>query len=265
MEVWQKLDNKEMAIVEQRKQQLTEHHSEYLQGHPELQDLLNDFLSSTLLNKPDNIFTYARDFFSKFNLAPVRTKPLIVLGPSGVGKSTILTKLMQRFPETFEFSVSTTTRMPRPGEQEGVHYFFVTREEFQQQVEEGKFLEWAEVHLNLYGTSRETVESSMTKGKVCVLDIDVQGALQVYKKGLDCNYIFVMPPSMAELERRLKERSTEDDSGLRVRLRNAAGEIETAKSNPQLFKDFIVNEEVDSAMEEFYHKLTQFYDFLLEL
>jgi guanylate kinase len=265
MEVWQKLDNKEMAIVDQRKQELGEQHSEYLQAHPELQDLLNDFLSSTLLNKPDNIFTYAREFFSKFNLAPVRTKPLIVLGPSGVGKSTMLTRLMQRFPETFEFSVSTTTRAPRPGEQEGVHYFFVTREEFQQQVEEGRFLEWAEVHPNLYGTCRETVESSMTKGKVCVLDIDVQGALQINEKGLDCNYIFVMPPSMAELERRLKERSMEEDSVLRVTLRNAAAEIEKAKSNPQIFKDFIVNEEMDSAVEEFYHKLTQFYDFLLEL
>mmetsp|Transcript_23679 Transcript_23679/g.41950 ORF Transcript_23679/g.41950 Transcript_23679/m.41950 type:complete len:266 (-) Transcript_23679:23-820(-) len=264
MEVWQKLDNKEMAVVEQRKQELEDNHSDYLREHPELQDLLNDFLSSVLLSKPENIFTYAREYFSKFNLSPVRTKPLIILGPSGVGKSTMLTRLMQRFPDAFEFSVSTTTRKLRGAEQHGIHYFFVTREEFQQQVEEGKFLEWAEVHTNLYGTSREAVESIMTRGKICLMDIDVQGALQIYQKGLDCNYIFIMPPSMAELERRLKARSTEDDSVLRVRLRNAAAEIDTAKSNPSIFKDYLVNEDLEVAEEEFFHKITQYYDFLLD-
>lgn len=265
MEVWQKLDNKELAIVELRKQELEERHSEYLREHPELQDLLNDFLSSVLLNKPENIFNYSREYFSKFNLTPVRTKPLIIVGPSGVGKSTILSRLLQRFPDSFEFSVSSTTRKPRAGEIDGVHYSFITKEEFMTQVEEGKFIEWAEVHTNCYGTSREAVESIMSRGKICLLDIDVQGSLQISQKGLDCNYLFIMPPSMAELERRLKERAQEDDSVLRIRLRNAASEIDTAKTNPQIFKEFIVNDDLEVAVEEFYHKITQHYDFLVSV
>lgn len=166
---------------------------------------------------------------------------------------------MQRFPDIFEFSVSATTRQQRPGESDGDHYWFISTEEFQRQVDAGKFLEYAEVHRNMYGTSFETLENIKSRGKVCLLDIDVQGALQIYGKGLEFNSIFIVPPSMTELERRLKIRRTEDDATIARRLANAGQEIQTAKDHPEIFKEFVVNEDLETAVEEFCVKVAGLY------
>ena len=148
----------------------------------------------------------------------------IVSAPSGSGKTTLLQHLLRNF-EDLKFSVSYTTRQSRAGEQNGVDYFFTDRQNFLNMVDRGEFLEWAEFNGQLYGTARDFVERHIESGKDVILDIDVQGARQVKSKIKDATAIFVLPPSFAELERRLKARMLESDEVIRRRLEIAKGEI----------------------------------------
>lgn len=149
----------------------------------------------------------------------------IVSAPSGSGKTTLLQHLLRSFKD-LKFSVSYTTRRPRQGEQNGIDYFFTDRPAFLSMVENGEFLEWAEFNGQLYGTGREFVHEQLEDGKDVILDIDVQGAKQVKSKLKNATAIFVLPPSFAELERRLKARMLEPDDVIRRRLEIAKGEIQ---------------------------------------
>jgi guanylate kinase len=150
---------------------------------------------------------------------------LVVSAPSGAGKTTILRQILAKVPK-LAFSVSHTTRPPRPGERHAIDYFFVKQEEFLEMRDRGAFLEWAEVHSNFYGTSKAAVAEQLARGIDIVLDIDVQGARQVREQSeWRTVSIFIAPPSMAELERRLTMRNTEDLESVRLRLANAAREL----------------------------------------
>ena len=169
----------------------------------------------------------------------------VLSAPSGGGKSTILKKVMADLPGLV-FSVSHTTRTPRPGEENGRDYHFVSREEFLsiQQRQPSGFLEWAEVHGNLYGTSREEVARQLLAGSDVVLDIDVQGALQTLEAA-DPVTVFISPPSLAELEKRLRGRGTESDEDLTLRLENAKKELACRDRYDYL----IVNDRLPEAIE----------------
>ena len=154
-------------------------------------------------------------------------RPVVVCGPSGVGKGTLINKLMAEFPETFGFSVSHTTRAPRPGEEDGVHYHFAEKAEMEAQIANGEFLEYARVHENVYGTSLAAVAAVADQGKICILDIDVQGA-EICKKAasLNARFLFVSPPSV-ELESACAAR---EGSIHAVRMANAAKEMAKPRS-----------------------------------
>jgi guanylate kinase len=156
-----------------------------------------------------------------------RGELFIVSAPSGAGKTTLIGALMAR-PEALdplEFSVSHTTRAPRAGEQDGREYHFVTRERFAGMVDDGRFLEWAEVHGNLYGTSRDEVDPRLERGIDVLLDIDVQGAEQVLARRPEAQSIFVLPPSYEDLERRLRGRALDGDADIARRLDVSLSEI----------------------------------------
>lgn len=178
-------------------------------------------------------------------------QPVVICGPSGVGKGTLIGKLMKDFPEKFGFSVSHTTRNPRVKEIDGVHYHFASRSVMAQEIKDGKFLESAEVHGNLYGTSWAAVEAVADAGKICILDIDVQGAQLVRKSALKATYIFIKPPAPEEeeLERRLRGRGTETEEQIQKRLRGAKQELERAKDTT-LFDHILVNANLDQAYED---------------
>lgn len=159
---------------------------------------------------------------------------LVICGPSGVGKGTLIDMLKQEYPLAFGFSVSHTTRQPRPGEKNGVHYHFVSVEKMEADIKAGKFLEHANVHGNFYGTSIAAVESVRKTGKICILDIDVQGCRQCRKAKLPGTYVFVSPPSFEELEKRLRGRGTETEDKIAKRLANAKGEMD-ARTEAGLF------------------------------
>ncbi|KAF5802217.1 putative guanylate kinase [Helianthus annuus] len=176
-------------------------------------------------------------------------RPLVISGPSGVGKGTLINMLMKEFPSMFGFSVSHTTRAPREKEQNGVHYHFSKRNVMEEDIRNGKFLEHAAVHGNLYGTSIEAVDVVADAGKTCILDIDVQGARSVRESSLEATFVFVCPPSFEELEKRLRARGTETEEQIEKRLRNAKAELEQGRS-PGLFDHVLVNNDLDACYEQ---------------
>lgn len=175
--------------------------------------------------------------------------PVVFAGPSGVGKGTLVKMLMDTYPTLFGFSVSHTTRAPRPGEEDGVHYNFVEKADMEAAIARGDFIEHAAVHTNFYGTSVAAVEKVKSQGKVCILDIDIQGVQSVKKSSLVCKYLFISPPSMADLETRLRGRGTETEEKIQVRMANASQEMEfgTAEGN---FDVILVNDQLDNTFAE---------------
>jgi len=192
-------------------------------------------------------------------------KPVVVCGPSGVGKGTLIDMLMKRFPnEQLGFSVSHTTRPPREGEKDGVHYNFTTVEQIKKDIDAGKFIEYAEVHGKYYGTSVEGVESVQANGKICILDIDVQGAEKVKKSTLKPIYIFIAPPSQEELEKRLRGRGTETEEAIKTRLGNAAKELEYGRTAGNFDRVF-VNANLKSTFEELASAFKEWFPHLNEV
>lgn len=167
----------------------------------------------------------------------------VISAPSGAGKTTLLKPVLEVVP-ALAFSVSHTTRAPRPGEVDGKDYFFVGPGDFAVLRQEGDFLEWAEVHGNCYGTSRRAVETQLASGQDIILDIDVQGAQQLRdRQDLSATFIFIAPPSLAELERRLTGRRTEEAATIALRLKNARQELRAVEQYDYL----IINDNLDQA------------------
>lgn len=175
---------------------------------------------------------------------------LVISGPSGSGKDSVVARLMARHPG-MECSVSATTRAPRPGEEEGVHYFFLTKEQFEGHIQNGELLEYASYVGNYYGTLKSQVDSRLARGVTCILVIEVEGAANVKRNYPGCTTVFIQPPSEAELERRLRGRGTECEERVQKRLRRAREEMAQADSY-----DFVlVNDELDGCAEALYEIL----------
>ncbi|XP_066589527.1 guanylate kinase isoform X1 [Prorops nasuta] len=197
-----------------------------------------------------------RTFKLGINMLEKNLRPLVLCGPSGSGKSTLIKELFKEFPDTFGFSVSHTTRSPRQGEEHGKHYYFTSKEKMQQQIDQNEFLETATFSGNLYGTSKQAVEDVKIAGKICVLDIEVEGVKQIKSSSLNPLYIFVKPPSFSELEKRLRERQTETEESLQRRLDTAKKELEYG-SQVGNFDLVIVNDSFEEAYEMLRNYLVQ--------
>ena len=169
---------------------------------------------------------------------------VLISGPSGCGKSTIIQRLVS--DERVEFSVSATTRPMRSGEAEGVDYHFLSTEEFRAKVEDGAFIEYAEVYGNLYGTLRAPMEAAIEAGRVFLVEIDVQGALQLRALEEPGVYVFIAPPSFDELKRRLEGRGTESPEVLERRLKKAEDEYRERVK----YDHVVINDDLDRAVEE---------------
>ena len=174
----------------------------------------------------------------------MRANVYIVSAPSGSGKTTLLQSLLRTFKD-LKFSVSHTTRQPRQGERHGVDYFFTERPAFLEMVDRGEFLEWAEYYGQLYGTSRAFVDEHLAAGHDVILDIDVQGARQVKAKIQGAIGVFIMPPSFAELEKRLRLRRQESDEAIHRRLEIARGEIAFCRD----YDYIIINDVLDDSVQ----------------
>jgi len=176
-----------------------------------------------------------------------RKKGLIIVisAPSGAGKTSLCKRLLQTSP-LFCYSVSFTTRPPRKNEIEGVDYYFVSREEFQKMMEKGEFVEWAEVHGHMYGTSAKLIDEAIKAKKEIVLEVDVKGGTEIKRRYPDSVLIFLLPPSWEELEKRLRNRMTESDKEIKQRLARAKKEVEYAPYYDYL----VINDDINKALRK---------------
>jgi guanylate kinase len=180
----------------------------------------------------------------------VRGRLIVVSGPSGAGKSTLIKASLEAVPE-LAYSVSATTRGPRPGEVDGRDYIFLSRKEFELWIEEGRFLEWAEYSGNLYGTPEQKVEEFLDAGKSVILELELQGARQVQLKRPDAVMVFVRAPSLEETRRRLTGRATETEEALESRLATAVGEVAARDE----FDHEVINENRERARKDMIEKM----------
>jgi len=170
---------------------------------------------------------------------------LVISAPSGAGKTTLSRKLFETFP-SLRPSISCTTRSPRPNERDGVDYFFVDDAKFDDLVEKGAFVEWANVHGRRYGTKRATIDEARAAGIDILLDIDCQGAAILKRQDLEAIFIFILPPSLEELENRLRKRATDSEESIRLRLHNARQEMASA----DWYDYIVINDDFDQAVAE---------------
>jgi len=176
----------------------------------------------------------------------MRTGTLFVISaPSGAGKSTLIARIRQIFPD-MRYSISCTSRPPRKGEAEGVDYYFTRTDKFRMMIQRGEFLEWKEVHGNMYGTPAAPVNECLASARRMILDIDVEGAKEVFKKVPGAVGIFITAPSVGVLEQRLRLRGTDSEESIRTRMVNAAREMEQTG----MFKYQIINDDLEKAAEE---------------
>ncbi|MGF7185713.1 guanylate kinase [Desulfitispora alkaliphila] len=171
---------------------------------------------------------------------------IVISGPSGAGKGTICSELRAQSPQ-LRYSVSATTRDPRPSEKEGVNYYFTKKEKFLKMIEDDELLEWAQVYDNYYGTPLRKVQENLANGYDVILEIDIQGALQVKEKYKDGVFVFILPPSLEELCSRITGRGTETEDAMAKRLNSAKGEITYADK----YDYIIINDNLEKAVENF--------------
>ncbi|KAL7386227.1 hypothetical protein ABVT39_005398 [Epinephelus coioides] len=195
-------------------------------------------------------------YFSRLLSAMAGPRPVVLSGPSGAGKSTLLKRLMKEYDSVFGFSVSHTTRNPRPGEQDGKDYHFVTREAMQAGIDNGEFIESAEFSGNMYGTSKAAVQAVQAKNLICILDIDMQGVKNIKRTDLNPLYVSIQPPSIDVLENRLRHRKTESEESLQRRLQIATVDMELSKE-PGMFDVQIVNDDLEDAYGQLKHALLE--------
>ena len=197
------------------------------------------------------------------NKASSLCKSLVICGPSGVGKSTLVGRLLKEFPNKFGLSVSHTSRKPRSGELDGVHYHFISKDDILKDIKTGAhpYIEHAEVHANIYGTRSDSVDKVHQDGKICLIDIDRRGVMQVKKSGLSAKYLFIAPLSMEVLADRLKGRGTETEEQLALRLHNAKEEIDYGLATGN-FDAIVTNDELDKAYNDLLGHARNWFPFL---
>ncbi len=181
----------------------------------------------------------------QFYIWCIMSNIIVITAPSAAGKTTLIKKYMDNHNNA-SFSVSYTTRDKRVGEIDGRDYYFVDKEKFEQMISDGEFIEWALVHDNYYGTSFKELEKADDENKILILDIDIQGALYIKNNGIDANYIFISPPSMEILKKRLEDRGTETEESIKLRLWNAKRELEYKDQ----FDTIIENDDIEEAYKK---------------
>jgi guanylate kinase len=171
---------------------------------------------------------------------------IVISGPSGVGKTTLYKRLLHEHPQQLSLSVSATTRNPRPDEKEGMDYYFISKKEFQKKIEKNEFVEWAIVYRNLYGTLKSEIIRIIDEGKNCLLDVDVQGGMSIKRAFPDSHMIFITPPNVSELKKRIMKRNADNPDVMKIRLENAISEM-----NYKSFYDYnIINKDLEKAYRE---------------
>ncbi|MBR1812008.1 MAG: guanylate kinase [Clostridia bacterium] len=178
---------------------------------------------------------------------------VVLSGPSGCGKDTVLNRLLEMNARICS-SVSATTRAPRPGETDGVHYYFISKDDFEQRIENGDFIEYVQYNNHYYGTLKSEIDTAVAAGKIIVLVIEVKGAANIISKYPDAVSVFLMPPSVQILEERLRNRGTDSEENIKKRLSIAVDEMEKSR----IYKHVVINDDIDTAVQTIYDIVTMY-------
>ena len=255
-----KLDPELKTYYLQVKDDVKKEHVAYISKHPEIRQLLNDFTSTLLLEKPEDVYTYCQDYFSFFNTdkEPIKNKPLVISGPEGVGKSSLADLLVKHFPNAFVRSIRRTTRKPNPGEKSGEKYVFLTPEEFTSEVTKHSFIEHSEKNGIKSGTDKGFVKKVTEESKVCVIEVDIKGAENIRKSGTDSNYIWIDPPTLGALKERIQAKTKESEEVINEKAKQAEVEMKLAKRS-DLYEKFILNSELEDTFKRLIVTLNDLY------
>jgi guanylate kinase len=186
---------------------------------------------------------------NKFFKKKLMKEIISICGPSGAGKGTLIEMLMKEYPDTFAFTCSHTSRAQRKGEIDGVHYHFMDYETIMKKIEQGEFIEHAIVHGNVYGVSKKAIGDVKDTGKVCILDLDIQGTNQIKDLGMNCLYLFITAPSIEELEKRIRKRGSDNEESIKTRIGNARIIEEFKKTHSDFFDETIVNDDLSKSYQ----------------
>lgn len=229
----------------------------YLLTHPELKPIFSEYLAKVILMRPTSLFDFTKFHFKYLEKPKPDAKPLVITAPSGCGKGTLITRLMKEFPLIFAQSCSHTTRLPRAGEVSGFKYFFTTKEKFEENIAKNGFLEYVKYNDNYYGTAKQTIQDVIASGRICIVEIEIKGAKNVHGSGMDCNFFFMLPPSVDALVARLKGRGTETDDVIEKRVNIAKEEL--AEAEKVNFFTKMVNDDFEKFYQEFLKYLKKTY------
>ena len=212
-----------------------------------MREILNDFLTAVLFNKPDDVYLFAKEYFHPFNPTPVKDKPLVICGPYGVGKKTLFREVLKEYSDLFDFCRSYTTRPKKPDEEHGYHYNFITDSEFESMKSAGDFYETVEKWGSKYGTSKSEVERIIKENKIPLIEVDFEGASAL--RILSANFVFIYPPSVEELRKRLANRTDITEEQFKKRILEAIIEIEKA-NKAVLFTNRLNNDLLEKAHQQ---------------
>ena len=243
--VMDKLDPELKTYYLQVKDEVKKEHTTYISKHPEVRQLLNDFLSTLLLEKPEDVYSFSQEYFSFFNTnkEAAQQKPLVLSGPSAVGKETLISMLLKHFPETFELN-KTYTSKELVDEKDKENYAFLSAEDFTSEITKHNFLEYSEINGHLYGTHKGFIKEVMEKGKICLIKVDIRGAERIHKSSADCVHVWVDPPSLDSLKERMALRQKEGEN-LEEKVEKAENETKEAKRS-SFYNKYVVNKDLQA-------------------
>lgn len=236
----------------QRNRFLCEDNFSYLAKHPEVKQLISDYLSNCLIHKPDDLFKYTKEHFTKYcDNYKEKNRIVVIVGPSGVGKGSLISKLKEDLGDKISFLVSHTTRERKENEVDGKDYHFVSQETFLQMINNDEFLEYNIFGEDYFGTKKSEVYDISAQDKICVMEIDINGAKKLYHSGImDIYYIAIYPPNTACLRERLRLRGQDSMSEINERLKRGIEEIDEMKSS-NIFNFSVLNDDFNVAYTQF--------------
>lgn len=264
--------DEELEKLNDLKFQLKEENANYLTQHGDFHEILDDFVGEIFRQKPKDILGFGANYFNKRvkatgaaeemkSSARGKLKPLVLCGPSGAGKGELIKSLVEAYPRHFSYSVSHTTRPPRPDEEDGVRYWFCSQDQMKLDIDKGRYFEHAYIQGAYYGTTYQAIEDTQANDKVCIIDVDSQGVQNIKSSDLACTYMFISPSAIEDLEENLKKRSYETEESINKRLGQARGEIAFGMEKGN-FDAVVVVANAEQSFEDAINLISEWYPML---
>lgn len=249
----------ELAKLQEGRDRFKAANQNYINRHPELRTILDDFTANVIQNKPSDILKFAVSYFAGLRTNGGSGFPVLCIsGPAGVGKTTLIKMLMDRNPDAFQLHVETTTRAPKPGEVNGVHFDFVSAEQFNAMIANNEFLTHKHVYQNQYGTTYKSIEKVRLRNKICILDADLDLVFTVRDSPIESKFLFIAPKSIENLEIRLKKAQKDNELTISRKLEKAMEEIAFATEEGN-FDEVVVNDNLADCYRETVFTLLSWY------